>query len=1349
MVGLTTPTFDYKGWHLGGGAGGLNLGDVWQDYTGAGIRVAVYDQGIDSSHSDLIGNLDVAASINGQTGQAGIPTLGSQDNHGTAVAGIIAAARDEQGTVGIAYDATLLSIYDPLTSLSMPLSVARAYLHAGDHADVLNNSWGFGNLFKTSPNSAFADANMYQSAAAAIAYAADEGRDGLGTVIVQSAGNSRGYGDNTNLHKFQNNQYTITVAATGMDGHVSSYSTGGATVLVSAAGGDSRDSSQITTTDRTGSAGYVSADYTMSFSGTSAAAPMVSGIVALMLDANPLLGYRDVQEILAYSARNSDTGHAGWQVNGANNANGGGLHVSDTYGFGLVDAHAAVRLAESWTAQSTFGNRYVVTLSDSGSALISENNASGALRSLHVGTPMRIDRVEVDLDISHTHIGDLRVELTSPDGTRSLLLDRAGVGSLSATGSSQDNIGFTFGSVQYWGETGAGTWSLRVIDAGTGNTVGGVLNSWTLRLIGDAYTADDQYVYTNEFATLGDAARGTLSDLNGGSDMINGAALTAAAVIDLSGGMSSIAGRNLAIDGSIEHAQSGDGDDTLIGNAGGNILRGNRGNDTLVGGGGNDTLDGGVGFDTASYANETSAILADLQAGTVSTGGGAVDQLIGIEQVTGSAFADILRGGNGNDSFVGGAEADQFDGRGGSDTVSYAGNIVGVQVDLAANTAVGGDATGDSFAGIENLTGSAFADILTGDAGDNVLTGGLGRDELYGGAGFDYASYASATAGVTMSLYPGTTYSSDNREGGALGDILYDIEGLIGSNYDDILKGTNGNNRLFGGGGMDTLIGFGGDDYMDGGAGQDDYVVDSLSDIVIDSGSDDPVIYRDRVKAWVDGYTLHATIESLILVSATAISGYGNDNNNQLWGNYGNNYLYGGGGVDVIDGAEGADTMEGGTGNDVYYVDDAADVVIEAAGGGDYDKVSSSVTYMLPDHVEELYLTGSAAIDGYGNAQNNRMKGTGGDNRLFAGAGDDWIDSSYGSDLLDGGEGSDSYFLTQDGFNDTISDSGTTGVDVVYTNFNNYHLVDSAEVLVLYSGSALTGYGNAFDNIIRSADVSGNIAQSMYGLDGNDTLIGNGGGDYLDGGAGSDTIAFDDSAGAVTINLETGTGSGSHAQGDVYVSIENVVGTYYGDTLIGNAAANILDGGDDASLGFNDILDGRAGDDTLLGRDGNDSLTGGSGNDRLEGGAGNDTYLFAGGFGSDLLIETGGGDKISFGADLLVASMQVLRQDNNLWLGFGSGSDSITFVDWFANAACRVETFTFNDGLTLGASQVEAMQGGSSSFQLTICTIPGLGGGAMSDQLISSMAAFDVPGGGETVPSLATEELMTWPQLAV
>ena len=577
---------------------------AWAHATGKGVKVGVFDQGIDVANAELRPNTDAMAGRSAATLAPGGQPVTASDLHGTFVAGVIGAARDGRGIVGVAYDATLVSIYSSLELEPRYLTeIANAFTYAKS-LDVLNNSWGFGNLLQFDTNWAFlddAESPLFAPAFRALRDLAANGRGGLGTVVVQSAGNGYRVGDDTNLHNFQNSRYVITVGATDFFGQVSPFSTNGASILVSAPGGGGGGSyDSILTTDRNGALGKSAGELAF-VDGTSFSAPVVSGIVALMLEVNPRLGYRDVQQILAYTALRTDIGAGEWEYNGATNWNGGGMHynaLEHASGFGQVDALAAVRLAASWDAPPlTVAGTKEVSVGRAVGAAIPDDSFEGSFSFVEVGESMVVERADVRVNVEHSFVGDLSILLLSPAGTTSVLLWRPSQGALSAYGSSQQDIRFTFDTVLNWGEDSRGIWTLGVFDLEAGDT-GRVLD-WTLTLIGRPPSADDVYVYTSEYPQIvaADPSRAVLRDTDGGYDTLNAAALGLNNRIDLSGRTDSILnGARLAIAPGtlIEAAVGGDGDDVLIGNALANRLRG---------GPGNDSIDGGGGIDMAVFAS--------------------------------------------------------------------------------------------------------------------------------------------------------------------------------------------------------------------------------------------------------------------------------------------------------------------------------------------------------------------------------------------------------------------------------------------------------------------------------------------------------------------------------------------------------------------------------------------------------------------------------------------------------------------------------------------------------------------------------------------------------------------------
>ncbi|PXX12815.1 Ca2+-binding RTX toxin-like protein [Nitrosomonas ureae] len=314
---------------------------------------------------------------------------------------------------------------------------------------------------------------------------------------------------------------------------------------------------------------------------------------------------------------------------------------------------------------------------------------------------------------------------------------------------------------------------------------------------------------------------------------------------------------------------------------------------------------------------------------------------------------------------------------------------------------------------------------------DAMLFSTPGNDNLMGTSSLnDTVSYENAAGPVTVSLNIAT---QQNTLGAGL-DTLSQIEHLIGSDFADHLTGNAANNILQGRLGSDVLTGWSGADTLIGGPGNDSYFVEIAGDVVIEAFNEG----IDSMNSSVT-YTLPVNVENLTLRGASAINGTGNGQANTITGNAANNVLNGGAGNDNLQGAAGNDTLEGGTGrdtldggfgadnlkggsgNDNYVVDNAGDSIVEAAGGG-IDEVNSSVTYAIPDPVENLTLTGTSAINGTGNSQANQIIGNTGNNQLKAAAGNDILDGRQGADMLTGGIGNDIFRFTTMGQIDTITD---------------------------------------------------------------------------------------------------------------------------------------------------------------------------------------------------------------------------------------------------------------------------------------------------------------------------------------
>ncbi|VAW23184.1 hypothetical protein MNBD_ALPHA11-292, partial [hydrothermal vent metagenome] len=280
---------------------------------------------------------------------------------------------------------------------------------------------------------------------------------------------------------------------------------------------------------------------------------------------------------------------------------------------------------------------------------------------------------------------------------------------------------------------------------------------------------------------------------------------------------------------------------------------------------------------------------------------------------------NIINAGAGNDEIYAATGADQIDGGGGEDLVSYSVSSAAVDVDLGANTASGGYAEGDVLSNIENLEGSRFDDNLVGNADDNILTGLAGADQIDGGAGTDTANYFASDEGVTVSLVTGLGTGGD-----AQGDQLSNIENLIGSEFDDQLIGDAGINRIDGGDGDDIIAGSVGADELIGGDGVDilDYSTSAAAinvNLATQSGTGGDAT-GDNFSGF-EGITGTAFDDVLV----------GDGNDNRLQGGDGNDNLTGGAGADSLIGGDGDDNLTGGSGADEIDGGDGVDTAIYSA----------------------------------------------------------------------------------------------------------------------------------------------------------------------------------------------------------------------------------------------------------------------------------------------------------------------------------------------------------------------------------------------------------------------------------
>jgi subtilisin-like proprotein convertase family protein len=449
---------------------------------GTGIRIGIVDDGIDLTHPDLSPNLDTTNDWDFlQNDNNPSPVAAADDFHGTACAGVAAArGNNNLGVSGVAPNATLVGlrlISDAnLTVTDSQESSAMAWRN--DIIQIKSNSWG-----PTDDGSTLITESPGSLTLAAFANATSTGRDGKGTIIVWAGGNggSTTNRDNSNYDGYANSIHTIAVAASNSVGTRSSYSEPGANLIVCAPSDGTSAQLAITTTDLVGSVGYNTAsgtagNYATDFGGTSSATPVVSGTAALMLEKNPNLGWRDVQEILIRSAFKISPLDPGWSDNSA------GFHFNHQFGAGLVDATAAVNLADGWV---NLAPQTTVTANTSGLPVaIPDNNPTGITRTFTITDSIRVEHATLRLTASHTNHRNLDITLTSPSG----MVSQLAVFDTTKAGESLTN--WTFSSVRHWGEGSIGTWTMTIADRDSGIT--GSLTAAELQLFGTPSTPINQ-----------------------------------------------------------------------------------------------------------------------------------------------------------------------------------------------------------------------------------------------------------------------------------------------------------------------------------------------------------------------------------------------------------------------------------------------------------------------------------------------------------------------------------------------------------------------------------------------------------------------------------------------------------------------------------------------------------------------------------------------------------------------------------------------------------------------------------------------------------------------------------------
>lgn len=692
-----------------------------------------------------------------------------------------------------------------------------------------------------------------------------------------------------------------------------------------------------------------------------------------------------------------------------------------------------------------------------------------------------------------------------------------------------------------------------------------------------------------------------------------------------------------------------DGDDILNGGAGDDYLSGGLGDDTLIGGDGNDTLDGGEGDDSmqGGYGNDT----------YIYEGGGKdtiIDERwikIARQEWYQSGFWIFKKWKSRwvyQDKLV----------DAGQDTIIFGDDVKAKDISITRN-------------------------------GNDLIISLLGTDNKLTVKNW----YATSEQRVENFVFAdGFVINSDQIMNMKRDTSAADT--LAGSNNPDFIISSAGNDTITAGKGDDAIINFEGDTtYIFNSGDGNDIIVDyaGTDKIKLNTGinTEDVKFVRNNkdlivsIKDMTDSVTIinwfenddnkvetiefadgtvYTASDILSQISVTVATGYddvivGTDVGSTLDGLAGNDYIQGGAGNDTIIGGLGKDIMKGGAGDDVYYVDNSGDSVIENENEGN-DTIYSSISYQLPDNVENLTLIGSGNINAVGNNLNNTITGNDFDNI---------INTVSGTNTAIGGKGNDTYIISEDNKNDIIVENVNEGIDTIKSTVT-YTLGENLENLVLDGEDAINGTGNSLDNYLE-----GNSADNtLNGGAGNDILYGNGGNDTLIGGIGNDTYLVDNDNVTITENANEGA--------DTVISLI--------DYTLGDNIENLQLSGTENLSGSGNTLN-----NTIEGNDANNILNGKTGNDTLIGGKGSDTYIFNSGDGQDIIIEDDPSnislDTIKFGEGITKDNIILTKTGFDLIITFKNNStDKITIKNSNIYKNSRIEKFEFADGTIFDAKEL-------------------------------------------------------------
>lgn len=470
-----------KQWHLDDSAP-FNIGmkGAWDIATGKGINMAIIDDGLEIKHEDMTNAYPLESGFHRNFKEDGAPNDPSPtkatENHGTYCGGLaMAAGFNNRGVLGVAPEARAMGLRfvggataDDAAQIALGWQPDTIFTH------VSSNSWGPADDGKD-------DGRVSSLQLAGLQKGAEQNRGGLGTVFAISCGNGRDSGDDASYDAFSGSRFGIAVAAVERAGKQSSYSESGMSVAIAAFGGEFQPPNVLWSTNVSGDEAFAvkaekfptteaPVNYTDAGNGTSAAAPQVAGAAALLLEANPKLGYRDVKEILMRTAKTD-----GLEGNDEFKKNAGGFNFSHAFGAGLLNVAAAVGVAKDWVNLSDLkSTEYTFTgpndIPEDGTSFVMD------LDFKENADKLRVEHVELTVNVKHKKRGDLRFTIQSPSGFQATALPRT----------PDDNADFTdymFTSPRFWGENGQGLWKIIVTDT-VGNGVTGSLVNAKLKIYG-------------------------------------------------------------------------------------------------------------------------------------------------------------------------------------------------------------------------------------------------------------------------------------------------------------------------------------------------------------------------------------------------------------------------------------------------------------------------------------------------------------------------------------------------------------------------------------------------------------------------------------------------------------------------------------------------------------------------------------------------------------------------------------------------------------------------------------------------------------------------------------------------